>query len=210
MGRSASHQWEQEVAAQAYIAPLSFSLRFRGKRVRVSACPCTGNITRGAIPREFGPCTSPPALCRPSLSLSTQRFHESTAMALVVSGSGRGAGYRLPNTTAPVTEDPLEPLKESIQAFESGLTPDQLTKLRDLKSIPDADAVITFTAELDAVGRSKRQRSSAVKLNAFLQSTVDFSKVLDGTNEGVASLVWGSVKFIMLVGPFSHNTTLNR
>lgn len=121
-------------------------------------------------------------------------------MALVVPSSSRS---RRASSTASASGDPFEPLAESVRDFESQLSPQQRTRLRELKSIPDAEAVMTFTAELDAVSRSKRQRSVAIKLHAFLQSTGDFSQAINtpplSSNPGIAAMVWGSVKFIMLV-----------
>lgn len=120
-------------------------------------------------------------------------------MALAVSSS---SWSQRSSNTIPILRDPLEPLVESIKNFEAGLTLQQRTRLRELKSVPDADAVISFTAELDAVGRSKRRHSVAVKLHAFLQSAGDFSKVIDtlaSSKPEIVALVWGSVRFILLV-----------
>lgn len=98
--------------------------------------------------------------------------------------------------------DALEPLEDAIKTFQSKLTPDQHAQLLAVKAIPDADAVMTFTAQLDATNRSRKGHSVASKVHAVLQSVRDFSSAVDTfiqSNPEIAALIWGSVKVTMMV-----------
>lgn len=97
--------------------------------------------------------------------------------------------------------DALEPLEDAIKTFQSKLTPDQHAQLLTVKAIPDADAVMTFTAQLDATNRSRKGHSVASKVHAVLQSVRDFSAVdtFIQSNPELAALIWGSIKVTMMV-----------
>ncbi|KAH6874589.1 hypothetical protein B0T10DRAFT_205440 [Thelonectria olida] len=97
--------------------------------------------------------------------------------------------------------DPGKSLEDAIQGFESVLTNDERTRLRHIKAIPDAGAVMTFTAQLDDSNRSRKGRSIASRLHSVLQSVREFSAVVDtlvSSHPEIAALVWGSVKLTML------------
>ncbi|KAF4332948.1 ankyrin repeat [Fusarium beomiforme] len=97
-------------------------------------------------------------------------------------------------------------LEDAIQAFESVLTDDERTKLRHIKAIPDAGAVMTFTAQLDDSNRSRKGRSIASRLHSVLQSVGEFSafvNTLVSSHPELAALVWGSVQLTMLWKQFS-------
>ncbi|QYS96801.1 Pfs domain-containing protein [Trichoderma simmonsii] len=93
-------------------------------------------------------------------------------------------------------------LRDSIFDFQRVLTDDQRRKLQQTKIIPDAIAVLVFTAELDSLNRNRKGRSIASRLHSVLQSVRDFSaavEAVDSTHLEFASTLWGSVKLTMLV-----------
>ncbi|RYP24628.1 hypothetical protein DL767_008572 [Monosporascus sp. MG133] len=97
---------------------------------------------------------------------------------------------------------PEQALKDAIQDFQSILSDDQRTSLQKIKTIPDADAVITFTAQLDYSNRSRKGRSIASRLHSVLQSVREFSTIVDtfvSSHPDIAALVWGSIKLTMLL-----------
>ena len=96
---------------------------------------------------------------------------------------------------------PAKQLAEAVDDFQTILTEDQRTALKKIKSIPDADAVLVFTAELDA-SQQHRRRSIATRLHSVLASVQQFSAVIDtfvSSNPEIAALVWGSVKLTIQV-----------
>lgn len=96
----------------------------------------------------------------------------------------------------------IQTLRDSIFDFQKVLTNDQQRELQGIKIVPDAIAVLVFTAELDSLNRNRKGRSIASRLHSVLQSVRDFSaavEAVDSTNLGIASLLWGSVKLTMLV-----------
>ena len=96
---------------------------------------------------------------------------------------------------------PAKQLTEAVDDFQRILTEDQRTALKKIKSIPDADAVLVFTAELDA-SQQHRRRSIATRLHSVLESVQQFSAVIDtfvSSNPEIAALVWGSVKLTIQV-----------
>ena len=96
---------------------------------------------------------------------------------------------------------PAKQLNEAVDDFQSILTDDQRTALKKIKSIPDADAVLVFTAQLDS-SQNRRGRSIATRLHSVLQSVREFSAVIDtfvSSHPEIAALVWGSVKLTIQV-----------
>ena len=70
-----------------------------------------------------------------------------------------------------------------------------------LQTYPDTNAVLTFTADLNFKNSTQKSRCVASRLVDFLQSIQQFVSVVDTftqANQGIASLVWGSVKLTML------------
>ncbi|KAK3898976.1 hypothetical protein C8A05DRAFT_46840 [Staphylotrichum tortipilum] len=96
---------------------------------------------------------------------------------------------------------PAKQLNEAVDDFQRILTEDQRAELKNIKSIPDADAVLVFTAQLDSSQR-RRGRSIATRLHSVLQSVREFSTVIDtfvSSNPEIAALVWGSVKLTIQI-----------
>lgn len=93
-------------------------------------------------------------------------------------------------------------LDEAIRDFRSILSNDDLAALQDIKKVPPEQAVMQFTAKLDATRRSKKGRSVASRLYTVLQTVRDFSTIVDtfiSSRPEIAALVWGSIKMTMLV-----------
>ena len=121
---------------------------------------------------------------------SSQACRPTVAMALVLSEQ---------SSTRPLPE---KQLIEAIDDFQGILTDDQRTALKTIKTIPDADAVLVFTAELDYSSRHSKGRSIATRLHSVLQSVREFSAVIDtfvSSNPEIAALIWGSVKLTIQV-----------
>ena len=93
-------------------------------------------------------------------------------------------------------------LQDAINDFQGALTPDQKRELQQIKTVPDATAVITFTAQLDRANPERRGSSIGSRLYSLLQSVQQFSSVVDNfvsSHPNVAALVWGAVKLTMNV-----------
>jgi hypothetical protein len=102
----------------------------------------------------------------------------------------------LPSQSSGVPLSPAKLLNDAIDDFKRILTEDQRTTLQNIQAIPDADAVLVFTAQLDS-SQHRRGRSIATRLHPVLQSVREFSAVIDtfvSSNPEVAALIWGSVK----------------
>ncbi|KAG7434983.1 Vegetative incompatibility protein HET-E-1 [Fusarium oxysporum f. sp. raphani] len=91
-------------------------------------------------------------------------------------------------------------LQNAIDSFRTVLTPEQLAEFNSIQSVPDTDAVLIFTAELDLRRRSQKGKSIASRLFPVLQAVHNFTAVIDtfiSSNPTIAALVWGSVKLTM-------------
>jgi hypothetical protein len=96
---------------------------------------------------------------------------------------------------------PAKQLDEAVDEFQSILTEDQRAALKNIKSIPDADSVLVFTAQLDS-SPHRRGRSIATRLHSVLESVREFSAVIDtfvSSKPEIAALIWGSVKLTIQV-----------
>lgn len=101
----------------------------------------------------------------------------------------------------PLSPQAAKQLNEAVDDFQRILTDDQRTALKNIKSIPDADAVLVFTAQLDST-QQRRGRSIATRLHSVLESVREFSAVIDtfvSSNPEIAALIWGSVKLTIQV-----------
>lgn len=99
------------------------------------------------------------------------------------------------------SQSPAAKLDEAVWDFQKILTEEQLKTLKEIKSIPDADAVLVFTAQLDG-SQNRKGRSIATRLHPVLQSVRDFSAVIDtfvSSNPKIAALIWGSIKLTIQV-----------
>ncbi|KAI0440131.1 hypothetical protein F4803DRAFT_528501 [Xylaria telfairii] len=93
-------------------------------------------------------------------------------------------------------------LQHAVSEFRTALDENQRRELDKFKSIPDADAILAFTAQLDSPNRNRRGRSFASRLHTTLLAVRNFCSVADtfvSAHPEIAALVWGSVKLTMLV-----------
>jgi hypothetical protein len=82
------------------------------------------------------------------------------------------------------------------------LSPAQKLLLLEDSSKPDATSILKFTAEIDSVNAHRRSRCVSSRLFGMLQSIQDFSTIADtfiSAHPDIAALVWGTVKFTILV-----------
>lgn len=96
----------------------------------------------------------------------------------------------------------VQVLQRALQHFRGRLSENELAELKAEDVVPDANAALAFTAELDR-NPSRKGRSIASRLHNVLQSVWEFTTVVDtfvSSNPEIAALVWGSVKFTMKVG----------
>ncbi|RBR10780.1 uncharacterized protein FIESC28_09311 [Fusarium coffeatum] len=95
-----------------------------------------------------------------------------------------------------------EILQNAINSFRTALTPEQLAEFNSIQSVPDTDAVLVFTAELDLRRQSQKGKSIASRLFPVLQAVHSFIGVIDtyvSSNPTIAALVWGSVKITIQI-----------
>ena len=96
-------------------------------------------------------------------------------------------------------------LETAIAEFQDVLTEADRQRLGQIRGRPGAmsDAAMQFTASLDRENAGRRGASVASRLYALLLSVQHFVGVVDtfvSANPDIAALVWGAVKFTMLVG----------
>ncbi|RDA94367.1 hypothetical protein CP533_3768 [Ophiocordyceps camponoti-saundersi (nom. inval.)] len=95
-------------------------------------------------------------------------------------------------------------LHDAMLDFQDILTPAERRGLRTMEAIPEHDAVLVFTAQLDFRNRNRRGPSIASRLYSMLQSVRDFAEVAENSTinttwqPGTAARVWGIVKLTML------------
>jgi hypothetical protein len=107
----------------------------------------------------------------------------------------------LASQSSGVPLSPAKQLNEAVDDFQRILTEDQRTALKNIKSIPDVDAVFVFTAQLDW-SQDRRGRSIGTRLHSVLQCVREFSAIIDtfvSSNPNIAALIWGSVKLTIQV-----------
>lgn len=93
-------------------------------------------------------------------------------------------------------------LQQALSEFESTLDKDQTRELHQIATRPDVFSVIKLTTELDEKNSERRTHSVGTRLSKILKSVQEFACVVDqfvSSNPRIAGLVWGSVKFTMLV-----------
>ncbi|KAF6807606.1 hypothetical protein CSOJ01_08047 [Colletotrichum sojae] len=116
---------------------------------------------------------------------------QAAAMALIQSS----------RSAAPKTL-PTKELQNAVDDFRRILTDDQRAELRELRAVPDADAVLVLTAQLDMSSARSRGPSIASRLHPVLQFVRESSAIIDTfvpSHPEIAALVWGSVKLTMQV-----------
>jgi hypothetical protein len=97
----------------------------------------------------------------------------------------------------------VNPLALAIREFQGSLSKEENAALLAHSSTGlDATGVLSFTAEIDRVNANRRSRCVSSRLFGILESVREFSGVADtfvSAHPDVAALVWGSLKFALLV-----------
>ena len=94
------------------------------------------------------------------------------------------------------------PLQTALVAFENALSPNQKAQLSSFPGTLGSSEVLAFTNHLCDVDATRQSRLIANKLSRFLESVMQFSSAIDTfaqVEQRISSLVWGSVKVVMLV-----------
>ncbi|KAF3808773.1 hypothetical protein GCG54_00010964 [Colletotrichum gloeosporioides] len=97
---------------------------------------------------------------------------------------------------------PTKGLQDAVSEFRKTLNDGQRSDLDKLKGIPDADAALVFTAQLDRSTSQRNSPSKGTRLVSVLQYVRDSSVIIDtfvSSHPEIAALVWGSVKLTMQV-----------
>ncbi|KAK8014806.1 hypothetical protein PG990_008102 [Apiospora arundinis] len=86
-------------------------------------------------------------------------------------------------------------LQDATQEFQSVLDDDQRQELLKIKQdpVPDAEAILVFTARLDSINQHRKGQSFGSRLHKFLSSIRDFCGVIDtyvSAHPEIAALVW--------------------
>jgi hypothetical protein len=100
----------------------------------------------------------------------------------------------------------VDALAAAVCQFQAQLEPTQNAQLLAYSSKPDATSILTFTAEVDCINAHRRSRCVSSRLFGVLQSLQDFSTIADtfvSAHPEIAALVWGCVKFTILVCLFN-------
>jgi hypothetical protein len=101
-------------------------------------------------------------------------------------------------------------LETAVRKFRASLTPVQNTELlAHSQNKLNATTILAFTAEIDKINANRQSRCVSSRLFGILQSVQEFSSIADtfvSSNPEIAALVWGSLKFTILVGllPLSY------
>jgi hypothetical protein len=108
----------------------------------------------------------------------------------------------LQSTRTDTSGGPQKSLKNAIDDFHGILTNKQRNRLLQIGAVRDAETVMIFTAQLDRENQLRKGRGVANRLISVLQSVHAFSTVVEtfvSSNPQIAALIWGSIKFAMLV-----------
>ncbi|KAK6501856.1 hypothetical protein TWF481_009677 [Arthrobotrys musiformis] len=95
-------------------------------------------------------------------------------------------------------------LEKSVQEFKSTLKAEDLHSLQNYAN-PTAEDVANFVRDLDAKFQQKQKRRKTLQSTAFttfIRSMQQFSDIVDTciqSNPEIAALVWGGMKFVLLV-----------
>ncbi|KAI0905240.1 hypothetical protein F4823DRAFT_146460 [Ustulina deusta] len=92
-------------------------------------------------------------------------------------------------------------LQDAISEFQNVLDEKQRRELNELRPVPDANAILVFTAKLDLADLNRRGRSFSSRLHTILLAVRNFCSIVEtfvSSHPEIAALVWGSVKLTML------------
>jgi hypothetical protein len=111
-------------------------------------------------------------------------------------------GSTLTQAAAGPSHGPLTKLEAAVDDFRGILNDEQRRKLASIGSVRDAESVMIFTAQLDRENQLRKGRGVASRLHTILERVQAFTTVVDTyiqSNPEIAALVWGSLKFTLLV-----------
>ena len=102
-----------------------------------------------------------------------------------------------------MAQQPTDPIAAAVNDFQDVLNPAQKAELLAVHgvSVPDAQAVLAFTAQVDRSNERRNSRCVASRLQGTLQSLQQFTSVIGtfvSSNPALAALVWGSVRLTIL------------
>ncbi|KAF2965113.1 hypothetical protein GQX73_g8449 [Xylaria multiplex] len=86
-------------------------------------------------------------------------------------------------------------LQDAVKEFRSVLNEEQRCELDKLDPVPDANAILVFTARLDRIDPNRRGRSFSSRLHTILLAVRNFCSIVDtfvSSHPEIAALVWGS------------------
>ena len=93
-------------------------------------------------------------------------------------------------------------MAKALSEFQRGLSPEQKSQLASLaNNIPRAEDVLRLTDEIIEKHSDRKSRIFASRVQGLLSSVQQYCTIVDtctGPNQ-TASLVWGSVKLVILV-----------
>lgn len=98
---------------------------------------------------------------------------------------------------------PRKTLEDAVEDFQGSLTDDERRKLMLIGGIQEVHTIMIFTTQLECENRLRKGNSIASRLFPVLQSVQAFSTVVDtfvSSHPEIAALVWGTIKFTLLVG----------
>ena len=98
---------------------------------------------------------------------------------------------------------PTDPIVAAVKEFQDKLNPTQKAELLAIRgtSVPDANTVLSFTAQVDRSNGRRHSRCVASRLQGTLQSLQQFTSIVGtfvSSNPAIAALVWGSVRLTIL------------
>lgn len=100
------------------------------------------------------------------------------------------------------SDKPDDRLQVALLQFREALTPHQRGQFQAYRDAPDPAAVLKLMAEVDAEQAKRNERCIGTRLRYVLDSVQQFSSVVDtlvSARPDTAALVWGSIKFAILV-----------
>ena len=101
------------------------------------------------------------------------------------------------------TPSVTDEITAALQQFQAYLTPNQKVQFSTSQSPSpsDANGVLAFTVEVDALKQRRRARCVASRVQGTLQSVQQITSIVTtfvNSNPSVAALVWGSIRVTIL------------
>lgn len=102
------------------------------------------------------------------------------------------------------TQSVTDEITVALQEFQASLSPEQKVHFSTSQSSTpsDVNGVLAFTAKVDALKQRRQARCVGSRLQTTLHSVQEFTSIVGtfvNSNPAVAALVWGSIRFTVLV-----------